>query len=463
MKSLQDKIEQLLREHADPADVTRFHASLGTVPAEAFLRSVKLFGSPQYFLDLDALRKRASYFSRTMRSALPRNEAFYALKCNDLPVLVRTLKEEGFHADVAGGFELQLALKLGFDRILFSSPGKSDEELTLALAHRDRVVLLVDNFEELESLIRIMNTQPSGPSLRVGFRLNLSVHSGAAWSKFGITLDDLPRALRRVETFPNISFVGLHVHASWNKTPARYVEHLELICAFLSTLAPDRLRTLEFIDLGGGFYPEGQANLLKGEDQGVLLDLLASRHPNEDLLPEIDPHAFLVTAVDPLPEFARQIEACANRVLFPLLPNVAIYFEPGRFLATHSTSLLMTVTATKGDCVVVDGGIHMLGDYKFSEYAHAPILNLSRPSTHWRKRTIFGPLCDPHDLVGYSHYGEELQEGDVIAVLHQGAYSFSTAWRFIKPVPPYVAWDGEKLFVAKQRERFEDRYHGCVF
>jgi diaminopimelate decarboxylase len=463
MKSLRDKIEQLLREPVVPADVSRFLATLGTLPSEAFLRSVELHGSPQYFLDLDALRQRALFFSRTMRSALPRCESFYAFKCNDLPVLVRTLKEEGFHADVAGGFELQLALNLGFDRILFSSPGKSHEELALALAHRDRVVLLVDNFEELDALIRMLNTQPSGPPVRIGFRLNLSVHHGAAWSKFGITLDDLPRAVSRVEACPTISFIGLHVHASWNKTPARYVEHLQLIAAFLSTLAPDRLRNLEFVDLGGGFYPEGQANLLKGEDKGVLHELLASRHPGENELPELDPHAFVVTPVDSLHEFARQIGECANRVLLPLLPNAAIYFEPGRFLATHPTSLLLTVTATKGDCVVVDGGIHMLGDYKFSEYAHAPILNLTRPSTQWHKRTIFGPLCDPHDLVGYSHYGEELQEGDVIAVLHQGAYTFSTAWRFIKPVPPYVAWDGENLFVAKKRERFEDRYSGCVF
>jgi diaminopimelate decarboxylase len=106
----------------------------------------------------------------------------------------------------------------------------------------------------------------------------------------------------------------------------------------------------------------------------------------------------------------------------------------------------------------------MLGDYKFSEYAYGLIVNLSRPSLEQRQRTVYGPLCDPHDLWGYTHFGDELRKGDRIAVLQQGAYTFSTAWRFIKPIPPYIAFDRDGRFqIAHQRETFADRYAGCTF
>ena len=52
--------------------------------------------------------------------------------------------------------------------------------------------------------------------------------------------------------------------------------------------------------------------------------------------------------------------------------------------------------------------------------------------------------------------------GDLLAVPHQGAYTFSTAWRFIRPVPRYVAFEDGRYTLAKEAERFADRYAGCA-
>ena len=81
-----------------------------------------------------------------------------------------------------------------------------------------------------------------------------------------------------------------------------------------------------------------------------------------------------------------------------------------------------------------------------------------------KKCTIFGSLCDPSDVWGYSIFGEECEKEDILVLLHQGAYTFSGAWRFIKPGAPYVVIDkNNDLKLVKKEETFEDRYSGCEF
>lgn len=448
------------------SDSGAFESAVTEARVEMFRESAATFGTPQYVLDTEALRSRAGYFLRTMRRGIPACSCFYAMKCNDLPMLVRTVKDEGFHADVAGLFELRLALRMGFEKIVFGSPGKSAEELALAIHHRDRVTINIDGLDELAAVRQMLGSRQLKRKVRVGFRIRPEVHAPSQpWSKFGMTFEQIEAALRIVRSTPSLAWTGLHIHTSWNKTPDRYVENIRRIATFLSNVEPESLRDFSFVDLGGGFYPEGQASLLKAEDRGVLLETLAPRlsdpHAVFDAI-GYEPNACTEIGVEPLETFAARIGDTVRRQLTPLLPRVSIYLEPGRYLATHPTSILLTVMSTKGESVIVDGGINMLGDYKFSEYASAPILNATRPSMRVRRRVIFGPLCDPHDLWGHAHFGDVLRKGDVIAVLHQGAYTFSTAWRFIKALPPYVAIDGERLSLAKRAETFRDRYAGCA-
>lgn len=434
-----------------------------------FLESARIFGTPQYILDRDELKERASFFIRTMRRRLPGSEFFYAFKCNDLPALVNTVKEAGFHADVAGIFELRLALKLGFEHIVFSSPGKSIDELKCALRNKKRVTVNIDNMDELLRLEELVGRGPKRDKLTVGFRLNSEPGGGGKgrWSKFGFQLHELKGAVQRVRRVPGLDWGGLHFHCSWNKTPRKYLENIEIVGRYLvDNFSPDELRRLRFFDIGGGFYPENQATIAKGEDKGLLLDILGSRRGDGEGVYEeagFDPHAFGVTPVEPLENFARDIASAAERHILSFNPGTAVYFEPGRFIVTHSTSILLGVTAVKKNCIILDGGINMLGDYKFSEYSFAPVINLSRPSTRLRRRILYGPLCDPGDLWGYSYYGDEARKGDILAVLYQGAYTFSTAWRFIKPVPPYILLSGGRLSVAKEAETFSQRYAGCRF
>ncbi len=437
-------LEKLLKKKLESDKPGVYNKYIRKLDIDSMLKSARRFGTPQYFLDTDMLRARARFFLHTFRKHVPDVEVFYAFKCNDLPEIAKTVLDEGYHADVAGIYELQLAIKLGFRKIVFTGPGKGHEELRLAIEHD--LVINVDNIDEIEKIISMRPKKP----VKVGIRVNPSDTLTKAWSKFGVNMDELDKAINMVRASSSLQLKGLHFHCSWNQEPARYIEGIRALGKYI------RKYNLEFLDLGGGFYPEDIGELHK---YSLKYDLIKILSELEITKTDMDPYLFSVEKVDPLEKFARSIAAALKKEKL----GCKIYLEPGRFIATHSTSILVRVSSVKGGCVITDGGINLVGDYRFEEYSFAPIVNLSSPSLQLKRKVIYGALCDPSDLWGYSYYGKEIKKGDVLAVLHQGAYTFCCAWRFIKPIAPYIAKSSDKIYIAKSREKFSDRYAGCRF
>lgn len=454
-----DKIKKILEENIEADDGSFFHndAKEAINKKDMLLESAEKFGTPQYLLDEAKLKKRALFFKNTFKKYISGSEFFYAFKCNDLPFLIKTLKNAGYNADVAGLFELKLALKLGFDKIIFTGPGKENEELELAIENNDKVILNIDNFDELERLIEILKKGKQNKKINVCIRLNPHDSVMEEWSKFGIGLDGLGKAIEKIKGHPQLKLRGFHFHCSWNCAPGKYVENIGIIGKYLKgNFSAKDASELEFISIGGGFYPEGNALLFKDTDKGKILNAINSK--------EIDPHSIIIENVEPLENFGREISAALEKHIFPFNPKIKIYFEPGRFIAMHSTMILTRVNAVKNKGVIVDGGANLVGDFRFSEYCFAPLVNLNAPSLILNKKTIYGPLCHPSDLWGYSFFGKNIQKGDVIAALNQGDYAFSYASRFIKPAAPYIVLTEENKFVvAKEKEKFEERYSGCRF
>lgn len=434
----------------DDGSYYKEHIKRALGKSNLFLESIKRFGSPQYILDEAELGEKATFFINTFRKYVPNSEFFYAFKSNDLPYLVKVLKYAGYNADVGSLFELQLALKLGFEKIIFTSPGKSIEELKLAIANN--VIINIDNEDELERI------EGLGSAVRVSLRINSDEKIMQGWSKFGIKLENLKRVISGIK---NLKLVGLHFHCSWNATPERYCENIKLIGTYLkNNFSPEFLSKLEFLDIGGGIYPEDQATLMKFSYKADLVEMIGEF---SDRRTEFDPYKFYIEKVDSLEEFGKEISACLEEYIFNLNKDIRIYFEPGRYLNTNSTAILVKVIAKKENSVIVDGGINLIGGMDFAEYMFSPIINLSDPSFNLKRKIIYGPLCTPNDLWGYSYFGGDISNGDVLAVLQQGSYNFSRAWRFLKETAPYVVIKDGELILAKEREKFEERYFGCRF
>ena len=100
--------------------------------------------------------------------------------------------------------------------------------------------------------------------------------------------------------------------------------------------------------------------------------------------------------------------------------------------------ILLKVTDIKSPKkIITDGGINIIGWERFEEY-YAPVLNLTHPSTTEIPCTIFGSLCTPDDIWGYSCFASRMEIDDILLIPYQGAYTYTFRQEFIKSLPNVV-------------------------
>lgn len=382
-------------------------------------------GSPLYLLERPLLAARADRFHRAFRDRFAEARAYFAVKSNNHPLVAATLLEAGCGLDVSSGRELAAALALGADEILFTGPGKTAAELSLAVANAGRVTLLMDSFRELADLEGI--AAAAGTTVRAGVRL--CVNPTGYWRKFGIPLADLAAFFAAAARCPHVALAGLQFHTSWNLTPAAQGDFIARLGETLATWPAERLAQIRFLDLGGGYWPE----------PGEWTHVSAAGAPGGT--PIRDPLSHDARDAAPIEAFAAALAAAVARLPLPTPPRICL--EPGRWLCSDAMHLLMTVVDRKApDLVITDAGINAVGWERY-EQDYFPVLNLSRPSLVERPCTICGSLCTPEDHFGFAYFGEGIEIGDVLLIPCQGAYTYSLRQEFIKPVPPVVPCDGE--------------------
>lgn len=405
------EVSQFVEEHF--ANRARYLAALGK---EA---------PPLYLLDREVLRHKAGAFRAAFGKTLAATSFYYAVKSNNHPEVARTLLESGFGLDVSSGVELEMALALGCPDIIFSGPGKTEAELTLAVAHSDRVILLMDSFGELERVGKI--TVALGREIRAGVRLNNNPEG--LWRKFGILPEELAAFWQQARRMPAIKLQGLQFHSSWNLEPDKQVAFIAKLGALIKILPASLRNEIAFIDIGGGYWPpQGEWLLAAGTEAGKIRTLLGYQNSP-------GPRYRLPAA--PIESFAEQLGAALARHIFSQI-SCRICFEPGRWLCNDAMHLLLSVVDKKRpDLVITDGGTNAIGWERF-EVDYCPVLNLTRPALAEKSCQIVGSLCTPHDLWGDAYWGEDIRPGDILLLPNQGAYTYSLRQNFIKPLPRVV-------------------------
>lgn len=408
----------------DPAELGSFVRSF-VERRELFLSLAAKHGSPLYVLEEAVLLDRASRFVAAFRAELPDVRVYYAVKTNNCPEVARLLVRTGLGLDVSSGLELELAISAGATDIVFSGPGKTDAELAAAVRHRDRVTVLMDSFAELERLDR--SAAAAGEPVRAGVRL--TADERGLWRKFGIRLDALPRFFGRAAACRGIRLSGLQFHTSWNLDPGRQVAFIERLGADLRRLDASHRAAIEFLDVGGGFWPpQGEWLLPAAMPEGRLR--IDATDCSEPLVHHRVPAA-------PIETFAREIGNAVRTHVFPT-GRCRVCAEPGRWIVNDAMHILLTVVDRKAeDLVITDAGTNAVGWERF-ESDYFPVINLTRPSAVERPCHVLGSLCTPHDVWGYAYHGEDIQPGDVLLVPTQGAYTWSLRQHFIKPLPKVV-------------------------
>src|SRR3954467_3670058 len=169
-------------------------------------------GTPAYLYAGDDSRARGRQYMDAFRARTDHCEVVYASKAFPCTAAYRLLVEEGLSCDVASGGELFLALKGGFpaERIYMHGNNKSDAEIAYAL-ERGVGYIVVDSFDELERLERTAPGQKVLLRVTPGIRPETHdfIATGQEDSKFGFGVDDVPRAIDRIE---RLDLCGLHAH-----------------------------------------------------------------------------------------------------------------------------------------------------------------------------------------------------------------------------------------------------------
>lgn len=358
---------------------------------------------PCFAYRLDMARERYA----KLRAALPERAILaYAVKANPGRPLVSAFSALGSSFDSASIGELKLlaSLSVSGSRILFAGPGKSAEELELALAMGVRIE--VDGIEDLERIEELLNRRAAASeekavtatatavSLRIhpatGVTEGSRIIGGSGPSAFGVDEEELPSFLREAARFKRVRITGLQVFAASNeKKVERLLQNHRAAFAIGKALQTELGLALDLIDLGGGLgipYAKGEEELDIGAFGSGLGELIAE-------------NAWF-----------------SGRVVV----------EPGRYLAGPEGVYLARVIRTKAsrgtNFAVLEGGLnHLL----------RPILTGSpfpaiAPGVQGELRatSLAGPLCTSLDRLGDVPL-PPLKAGDLVMLGQAGAYGFT--------------------------------------
>jgi ornithine decarboxylase len=352
-------------------------------------------GTPLFVVDHDALRKKY----REFRKYLPRVQAYFAVKANPLPEIVRTFYLEGASFDVASMPEFNIVYDnikdmppkqrqdWIWDKIIYANPNKPDE--TLEELNQYKPLVTFDNAEELHKI------RAHAPQAGVVLRLMVP-NTGAMVelsSKFGAAPGEAVDLILLAEKL-GLTCEGLSFHVGSQTTNfENYVQALAL-CANLLKEARERgYSKMNLVDIGGGFPA-----------------------PYDD-------------TVKPFRELARTI----NRELDRLFPrDIQILAEPGRFLVATSGT---TVSKVIGKAVREGRPSYYINDGVYHSYSGVIFDHCKYPVRAFKKgptriSAVYGPTCDALDVVSMAENLPDLNRDDLVYSENIGAYSHASSTHF---------------------------------
>ena len=230
---------------------------------------------------------------RILTQTYPNFRFFYSAKTNPNPHVLKTLIKNDCGIDAASAGEVRLAVKHGLtpDKITYSAPGKTDEDIRYALP---RSRLIADSIAELVRIDKIAGELEG--TFEIGIRINPPFSMDSPYgvpSQFGIDyelLEFLP------ELF-NTKIVSIHTHIQsqnlgW-ETLARYYENV----LSLAREMKKKGFTVNTINFGSGcgiVYDESSQTPLDMEALGSAVRKLTEKYADvsRDLI--IEPGRYLV-------------------------------------------------------------------------------------------------------------------------------------------------------------------------
>ncbi len=338
----------------------------------------------------------------------------YAVKANPMPALVQHLASlvDGFDLASAGEMMTALDTAMSAERISFAGPGKTQDELSRAVAAG--ITINAESEGELERIARIGAEMDRRP--RVAVRVNpdfelrgSGMRMGGGAKQFGIDSERVPEVLRWIGR-QGLEFIGFHIFSGSQSLKADAIVEAQGqtidLAIELAAQAPGPVRKL---NIGGGFgipYFEGDA----------VLDLAA-------LGQGLGAHMPRVRAA---------------------LPEAEVMVELGRYIVGEAGIYVCRVIdrkVSRGQVfLITDGGLHhqlaASGNFGQVLRRNYPVAIGNRigqdapqesPGENSETATVVGCLCTPLDLLGNKMELAPAQVGDFVVIFQSGAYGLSAS------------------------------------
>ena len=381
------------------------------------------FGTPTYCYANAVLVGRY----QALAAAAPHALICYSVKANDNLAVIRTLARLGAGADIISGGELRRALQAGVapEKLVFAGPGKTRDEMDLALASGvgQFNVESPAELEALDSAARAQGTQ-APVALRVNPDVDAETHdkiaTGRRGDKFGIDDGDIAALYAKAAALEGIEPVGLAVHiGSQLSRLAPFEAAYERLIALVEGLRADGL-PVERINLGGG---------------------LGVRYRDE--------------TPPPVEAYGALVERVRQRL------SVTAIIEPGRWLVAPAGVLLTRVIAVKqaGErrCAIVDAAMNDLMRPALYDAWHAiePVAEPA-PGVATVETDVAGPVCESADVLGRARQLPPLAAGDLLVLRDVGAYGSVMASTYnSRPLAAEVMVRGDALATIRARQDYE--------
>jgi len=362
-------------------------------------------GTPLFVVDHREIRRNYQLF----RKHLPRVQAYYAVKANPDPAIVRTLFRAGASFDVASMPEFNIVHEniarwpakrrqdFIWDKIVYANPVKDNR--TLAELDAYKPLVTYDNLAEVGKIKK--HAPHAGLVLRVnvpntGSMVELS-------SKFGASPGE---AVDLMEAAFNagLSVEGLSFHVGSQCTNYQnYVQALGIADSIFREAWERGHEQVKILDIGGGFPAP------------------------------YDPH------VQPFAELARTLNTELDRLFGP---EVEIIAEPGRFLVATAATLVVEIIGKAvrngKQCYYVNDGVY--GTFSGVLFDHCQYHFKALKKGASQIASVFGPTCDALDVVSVAEdLPIGLKLGDLLYSENIGAYSIASATNFNgMPLPKVV-------------------------
>ena len=357
-------------------------------------RLARQHGTPLFVVDHEVLRRNYTRFKR----CLPRVQAYYAVKANPDPAIVRSLYKIGASFDVASLAEFRLVYEnikglpareqqdFIWDKIIYANPTKPRE--TLEALDQYKPLVTFDNLNELKKIKRF--APHAGVVLRVRVPNTGSVVELS--SKFGA---DPSEAVTLIQAAFDLGLVveGLSFHVgSQCMNFENFIQALNISASVMQE-AGARGHKIKILDIGGGFP--------------------APYHRD----------------VEPIQVLARKINAEIERLFSK---DTEIIAEPGRFVvASAATSIAKIIGKARRDgktCYYIDDGIYHTFSGIIFDHCQYHLKAFKRGQTEIC--AVFGQTCDALDTISLSEDLPDLQLDDLLYCEAIGAYSNASATWF---------------------------------